>query len=504
MTTVLIDVFYGLAAFLAFLGAVLAIRATLRRPPWRRLTLALSLLAFTGGVELLRVLVPTTAAPLKPYLWVLFAFALTYLVLKVVEVLLLDVVARRRGRPLPPAILRDLVSGAFAAVVLVVLLRTGLGVDVTTLVATSAALSIILGLALQETLANLFAGLALITERPFEPGDWIQVGGRTGQVREVSWRAVKLQLLQQDDYLVVPNSVIAKSEIVNLSRPPRHGVTVEVAAPYAESPGRVRQVLVEAAREVPGVLPWPEPFAAVLRFDAYAVVYRLTYWVEQFARLPEIEGEVLARVWYAFRRHGITVPYPTTHVYSYPGPDQRAEERRLALGRVIALLRQVDFLEALSRDALEQLAGQAQVAPYAAGAVVVRKGEAGDSLFVIAAGRVQVLAQGRNGEPERAVAELGPGEYFGEMSLLTGAPRAATVRAVEECELVVLTSQALRPVLAADPAAAERLSRTLARRRGELSPVDAGDPTAAVGEPEEVAGPLLPRIRRFFGLGGEA
>ena len=115
------------------------------------------------------------------------------------------------------------------------------GVDVAALVATSAALSIVLGLALQETLANLFAGLALMLERPFEPGDWIQMGDLIGQVQQVSWRAVRLKLIRQEDYLVVPNSVVAKSEIVNMSQPrPVHGHAIEISAPYAEPPDRVR------------------------------------------------------------------------------------------------------------------------------------------------------------------------------------------------------------------------------------------------------------------------
>ncbi|MGH7321887.1 MAG: mechanosensitive ion channel family protein, partial [Candidatus Rokuibacteriota bacterium] len=208
----LTEVAYGTVTFVGFLVTVFVIRALCRRPPLRRLTVALSLVALAGSLALFRSLVPSAAASLKPYLAVVSIFALAYTALKVAEVLLLDVWARRQGRTLPPSILRDVVSGLFAAILVVLLLRTGLGVDVTALVATSAALSIILGLALQETLSNVFAGLALIIERPFEPGDWIQFGNRVGQVKEVSWRAVKLQLLRQDDSLIVPNSVIAKTE----------------------------------------------------------------------------------------------------------------------------------------------------------------------------------------------------------------------------------------------------------------------------------------------------
>ena len=224
-------------------------------PPLRRLSFALSLLALTGSVALFRALAPAEAPLLDPYLRFLVLFSLAYGAFKVVEVLVVDLSARAGGPGQAPAILRDVVAAVVGGLILVVLLRASFGVDVAALVATSAALSIVLGFALQETLANLFAGLALMLERPFEPGDWIQMGNLIGQVQEVSWRAVRMKLIRQEDFLIVPNSVVAKSEIVNMSQPlPIHGHAIEVNAPYGEPPDRVRMTLIEAALDVAGVL----------------------------------------------------------------------------------------------------------------------------------------------------------------------------------------------------------------------------------------------------------
>jgi small-conductance mechanosensitive channel/CRP-like cAMP-binding protein len=437
---------------------------------------------------------------------VLGLFALVYVAFKVGEILVCDVLAVRQGRVPPPGILRDIVSAVFSALVLVLLFRSILGVDATALVATSAAVSIVLGLALQETLSNLFAGLALMIERPFEPGDWVRFGERIGRVTEVSWRAVKLQLIRQEDYLVVPNSVVAKSEIVNLSQPtPLHGQSVDVDVTYHEPPDRVRQALIDTALEVDGVLREPPPRAVVVRFDHSAVVYRLTYWIQDFPRVLDIEGQILAHIWYAFRRQGIRIPFPVSDVRWRDAAVAEAAERTAERARIGGLLRAVDFLAALTQEGLDRLAGEARFAPYPAGMVVVRQGDPGDSLFVVAQGRVQVSVESTAGGRERGIAVIEAGDYFGEMSLLTGAPRSATIRTLADTELLVLTREALRPVLLGDPAAAERLSQAMAKRRVEHEEaVPALAPEAPPAGPD-LATFLLGRIRRFFGLlGGDA
>jgi small-conductance mechanosensitive channel/CRP-like cAMP-binding protein len=505
MNTSLIDLLGGgVPAVLALVVAIAVIRIVCRRPALRRLSFALSVFALTGSVALFRMLAPAEGPLLDPYLRFLVLFSLAYGAFKVVEVLVVDLLPGRRAPRQAPAILRDVVAALIGGLILVVLLRASFGVDVAALVATSAALSIVLGLALQETLANLFAGLALMLERPFEPGDWIQMGDLIGQVQEVSWRAVRLKLIRQEDYLVVPNSVVGKSQIVNMSQPqPTHGHVVEVSAPYGEAPGRVRQMLADAALDVPGVLPAPAPRARIVRFDPSAIVYQLVYYLDDFARIYDLQGEVLARVWYAFQRHGIKMPFPASDVFFRDAirvaEDARAGEER----RIAALLAGVEFLEALTSDQLQRLASEAQIVPYPVGAAVVRQGDEGDSLFLVAEGRVEVSVHAPGGGAERRLATLGPGDYFGEMSLLTGAPRSATIRALEETRLVMLRKEALRPLFVADPTVPERLSKTLARRQAERADALHRATTAEDEAPgADRASLLLGRMRRFFGLMG--
>lgn len=505
MAVSLIDILRGGIPGLAlFVVSVLLVRIVCRRAALRRLGLALSLCAFAASAALFRAMVPAASASLAPYLHFLFLFVLAYTGFKVVEILVVDLLPLRRRAP-PPAILRDIVSAVYAGLVLVILLRASFGVDVAALVATSAALSIVIGLALQETLANLFAGLALMIERPFEPGDWVRIGDRIGRVKEVSWRAVRIQIHKQEDYLIIPNSVVAKTEIVNISQPtPIHGHSVEVAVAYDQPPGRVRDVLAAATLEEARVLRDPAPDVVVARLDDFAIVYRITYWIDDFQHINAIAGQVLSNVWYAFRRHGIRIPFPASDVNWRDADRVAGEERQRSLERITALLRGVDFLEALTQEQFERLAADVRMAPHPRGLPVVRQGEAGDSLFVIARGRVEVVVQPPGDEPERSLAVLGPGNYFGEMSLLTGEPRSATIRPLEETELLVLTKEAVRPLLLGDPAAAERLSQTLAKRKAEREDAMQRVASQTPAPDRDAASLLLGRIRRFFDLiGGE-
>jgi small-conductance mechanosensitive channel/CRP-like cAMP-binding protein len=494
----------GIPALVALVLAVATIRVVCRRSSLRRLSFALSLLALTGSVALFQALAPAEAPLLGPYLRFLVLFSLAYGAFKVVEVLVVDLLPGKSGSRPAPAILRDVVAAAVGGLILVVLLRASFGVDVAALVATSAALSIVVGLALQETLANLFAGLALMVERPFEPGDWIQMGNLIGRVQEVSWRAVRLKLIRQEDYLIVPNSVVAKSEIVNMSQPlPIHGHVIEVSAPFSEPPGRVRQVLLEAVLDVPGVLHQPKPIARVTRFDSSAIVYQVVYYLDDFPRIYDLQGDVLARCWYAFRRHDIEMPFPVSDVQFRDAARGADQARAAEVDRITALLAGVEFLEALTTEQLQKLGLEARIIPYPAGGAVVRQGDEGDSLFVVAEGRVDVSVRAVAGGPEQSLATLGSGDYFGEMSLLTGAPRSATIRASEETRLVVLRKEALRPLLVADPTVLERLSKTLARRQAERDDaIHRATTPEYEGPGVDRATQLLNRMRRFFGLMG--
>jgi small-conductance mechanosensitive channel/CRP-like cAMP-binding protein len=387
---------------------------------------------------------------------VLNVLAILFLVLGatgVAAVLLFDVVLRRRP---VAAVVRDLTQYVLAVGIVLAMLSQS-GVDAVSIVATGGVLTAVIGFALQSTIANVFAGVALPFEGEVRMGDWIRVGEHVGNVREIKWRATTI-LTRDGDIVVVPNNQLLTTDVTNYSRPtPAHRMRVTVGVHYRHPPNDVKAVLLEAVRGVPGVLVQPPPDAAPLEFADSAVVYRLRYWIADFSDEITIDGEVRTRVWYATRRAGLEMPFPIrTIVPSTEQVPDGASMRRAALDRV-------DLFATLDTESRGRLAGDMREQHFAAGEDIVRQDEPGDSLFVIARGDVEVRLS--TDTVSRRVATLGSGQIFGEMSLVLGEPRAATCTALTDTVCYVIDRFAFGALLAARPEVADDVSARLAERQ---------------------------------------
>jgi small-conductance mechanosensitive channel len=402
----------------------------------------------------------------------------------------------------PSKIFLDIVQALVYVVALLVTLRAA-GVNPTSLLTGSAVLTAVVGLSLRDTLGNLFAGLAIQAQRPFEVGDWIQFDretGHIGQVVEINWRATKV-LTNDSVEIIIPNATLGQGHIINFTKPRKFSRrTVRVNAPYHVPPQHVHTLLVEAAAGAWGVLAEPPPSAVTSAFEDDGIQYRLRFYTADFDKRELIDAGVRDRIWYTLHRHGIDIPAPqrTVRLESVPErPATDGEERRQA--RALKALRRVDFFEPAGDEALHQLATLARSALYGAGETIIRQGEPGEALFIIEKGEVDVMLE-RPGEAPVEVARLGPGSFFGEMSLLTGEPRTATVRASRQCELLVVDKAAFAPVLDSFPETAERVSEVIAGRQAGLRDRRGAAAAADGGNGEDWGVRLLKAIREFFSL----
>jgi len=418
-------------------------------------------------------------------------------------VLLVDTIAARRITQPIPKIFRDILQGlVYSGAVLITLRAAGAQLDA--LLTTSALLTAVVGLSLQDTLGNLFAGLSIQAQRPFEVDDWIQFDERedwVGRVVEINWRATKVSTLD-DVEVVIPNGLLARAPIKNFTKPSiASRRSVFVVVPREHSPFRVREVIERGVREVPGVLSEPKVSVITRNFTDRGLEYWVRFHIEDFPARESIDGRVRDRIWYALRRAGVEIAHPT-HDVDVRHDDEALKKRQdgAAMAGRVQALRAVEFCASLSDEQILGLAQGSEVRPYAPGEAIVHEGDQGTELFIIDRGDVIVSVGDRGGTVE--VARLSPPSFFGEMSVMTGEPRRATVRALTDTSLLVVGKDAFKEILAAAPELAEVLSLALAERQEALSSA-ASKPAGrkVVNDAvEERSGQLLGRIREFFSL----
>jgi small-conductance mechanosensitive channel/CRP-like cAMP-binding protein len=356
--------------------------------------------------------------------------------------------------------------------------------------ATTAVGAVILGLALQDTLGNLFAGLAIQIEKPFRVGHWVTIGGKDGLVSEITWRATKIRT-KAGNFVIVPNSALARDTITNYSEPTLETrIDIEVGASYDTPPNDVKAAIHEALRDEPIILRERTPEVLVVDFGASAIVYRVRVWTNDFSADERVGDRVRTHIYYAFRRLGIVIPYPIqVHIDQAPAPAKL--ENRAAPAEALAA---VEIFASLSDRQRRELAESSRPSLYAAGEAIVHEGDEGSSMFVLSRGEASVTLVGAEGE----VARLRKGAFFGEMSLLTGEPRSATVTAASDCELLEIGADAFRRVVLPEPALVERITSAVTARRSDLE-IHRATKTA---QPVAVEAPhtFLARVRQFLRL----
>jgi small-conductance mechanosensitive channel/CRP-like cAMP-binding protein len=395
-------------------------------------------------------------------------------------------------RAAAPRVLADATRMALILVAALLVVQLVYGKSVPGLVAGSGVVAIILGLAMQDMLGNIFAGLGLYFEKNFETGDWILINDTHAKVIEISWRSTRL--LTTDDVLIdVPNSDIAKQTITNFERPtPRHAVRATIGLHYDIPPERAQQVLREAAATVPGVCADPAPVIYVKDFADSAIVYEIKVWIDDHGLMSRVLSGVRSHCWYAVKRAGMEIPYPQLVLHRPNAGDGGAAARTIAT----AALGNHPIFGFLGREQLDVLVRESPLRLFAAHEPVVTQGAAGGSMFLLVRGQVDVRIA-RDGQ-STTVATLGPGDCLGEMSLLTGDPRTATVVAKAEVEAVEIGKDTFGTLIRANPAVVGRLGELLAQRQLANEKLASAADTAA--RIEQVRGSMLKKIRSFFQL----
>src|SRR5688572_4918435 len=416
---------------------------------------------------------------------------LGYLLVRALNSLFFELTFRLKRIDAPTLIRNIFTIVAFTILFLIAFTFLFPDINLGALFTTSAIFGVILGLALQDTLGNFFAGISLQADRPFQVGDVIAVGAQrhTGVVEEISWRAIKIRTFT-NHVVLIANSNAAKEPIEVFPRGNLNARIVLFNTLYTDSPAKTIHVVREAVREADNVSEKIPPIVRIRNLGDNGVDYEVKYWPEDYAKYNDTDALIRQRIWYAFRRAGLNFAYPTRtlHVERRAGAAILDGDR----GAIAERLSAVDIFAPLSADEISLLAQAAVSHVFAPGETVIRAGDPGSSMFVVHQGKVRVQVS-ENGRP-RTVANLNEGDFFGEMALFTGEPRTANVLAVEETEVLEIGHAAMKRVFDTNPDLVEALSFIMAERREGLA--SHSDPSATT---RNSAG-ILSAIKRFFGL----
>jgi small-conductance mechanosensitive channel len=382
-----------------------------------------------------------------------------------------------------PAIVQDAIIALLVAVSAVITFPNA------EFLTTSAIVAAVMGFALQETLGNAFAGLAIQIEKPFRVGHWITVGSHEGSVREITWRATKI-LTKAGNMVILPNSLVAREAINNYSEPIAPTRTyIDVGVGYQTPPNESRDALLRALRNIAGVLREPPADALLWDFGGSSLLFRVRFWISDFSGEESIRDEVRRAIYYELGRSGIDIPFPIQVEYSRQEPEPEPVDGRIA--RFADIIGRVPVFADLKDEGRRALAAGAAERLYGDGELIVREGAEGASMFVVCQGRVAVtIGSGKE------VARIETGGFFGEMSLLTGEPRSATVSARGDCRVLEIAGDVFKRYITEHPDVIDEVAGAAATRRRELDQSRG----ATTANPAEARVTLAARMRRFFGL----
>src|SRR5437660_580499 len=410
-----------------------------------------------------------------------------------------DFYFEKKRQTLIPHFLREVVGGIIFLIVLLFVLSYGYHAEaqLKVLLAGSGVVAIIVGFAGQNLFAGIIGGISIQINRPYKVGDWLQVGERFAEVMEINWRSTRLRT-NDNIYLDIPNNVMVSHEIVNLHYPTEvHAMRVRVGVEYKNPPNVVKDALFRAASTADGVLAQPKVKVFLVDFADFAVIYEIKYYMGNHSRINEINDAVRTNVCYELKRRAITIPFPIRTLRVERRPARPVQEDQ---AEALSILREEPLFSCLSDEQLNQLVTQARLNYFGRGEPVIEEGAAGDSMFVLLRGAANVSVS-KNGSTIQ-VATLNAGDCFGEMSLLTGEPRSATVRADGDCYVMEIGKPIMAEVLRDAPGCLEKLSELLAQRKMETEGIvrEAASTDERASKQSEYTATFMRRLRTFFQL----
>jgi CRP-like cAMP-binding protein/small-conductance mechanosensitive channel len=404
-------------------------------------------------------------------------------------------VLRYRRKADPSTIVAEIVLSSSYLIIGLAVLRLMLGVDPRVLLAVPALGTLVVGWIRQ---ANFFSGLLIQAHRPFVSGDWVRLGEHSGRVVGTGWRATWM-ITRNNEHVQIPNAVLAREPVVNYSS----GGAMVADEFYLEidrevGPDRVEQTVGDVLRGVPEVV---SSEVALWEYQGAVNRYRIRFWLANYSADDRIRTAITRSLWYALRRNAIDLAPESRRVPGEsngrveiaPRQDSRAD---------IAELRRMYLLNALSDEELALLASAIKPRQFGKSEVLMHEGDEGDRFYILRKGSVEVLSRGHPDAPQkhiRDIADSSPENFIGEIALLTGGKRNATIRATTDVEVWEIGRDAFAKLFRAKPAAGASIAEVAGRRSAETSEATTVDNAAVVSsEAIRRSARILLEMRKIF------
>ena len=365
-----------------------------------------------------------------------------------------------------PRLFRDLSRVFLILCGIALVLSLVWGADLGGVIAALGVGSIVIGLALQDTLGNLFSGIALLFERPLTEGDWIEVDGLTGKVIEINWRSVHI-LTRELEMLVIPNSVLAGATIRNYRRPQKlHVEVVDVGFSYDDPPNKVKRIMKEIALSTKGVLDRPEPVIQTISYDDSSIGYKVRLFLADYDRVPQIRDEFVTRVWYAAERYNLNIPFPIRTLYHNTPTKVNSAA---VIDGYIQQLEGLTLFSSVDRHIIAELANYASSRYFGEGEEAISQGLESDEFHLIVRGKAIVTFSQENSLKEIEIAELSVGDFFGESALSGRNISGVTVTALCDLELLILPIENVQTALEQSTSLRQEIGAVIEARRKTLA-----------------------------------
>lgn len=322
--------------------------------------------------------------------------------------------------------------------------------------------SLVVALALQDTLSNLVSGFLLLLEGPLKKEDWLKVGDSEGKVIEMNWRAVRLQTIE-GNVVIIPNGTLGKQTILNYNLPnAARGIWIEIGFSYNDPPNKVKKILRQVLTELKGVdLDKGFKIVSTGNYDDFFINYRVMFMAADYISAFKARNDFRTRLYYVAKRHGLNIPFPISHIYHTDLEQNTVEDSPEA---IVDYLQSLPYFDGVEAEALEKLALNAEVDHYGMGEQVLWQDKLAPGLYIIQRGSAALTFKDAQGA-KQAVGEASQGDFFGESVLMSGKTSALSVVAANDLKVIRLEPAATANLVAERPLFAKQIDELIDERR---------------------------------------